>query len=72
MKFHVELTPEQFEFLSELLDDVVQLYEHEAAALGGLLGDGARDLAQERFDASQNAAELAALLANCGEAGGHA
>ncbi len=72
MKFHVELTPEQFEFLTELLDDVVQLYEHEAAALGGLLGEAARDLAQERLDASQNAADLAALLANYGEADGHA
>ena len=65
--FTVVFTPAQFEFLSELLDDVVQLYEHEAAALAGLLGDGARDLAQERMDASQNAAELAALLAGIGE-----
>ena len=65
MKKTVEFTSEQFEFLCELLDDVVQLYEHEAAALGGLLGDGARDLAQERLDAAQNAAELAWLLAQC-------
>lgn len=62
MEHHITLTPEQFEFLSELLDDVVQLYEHEAAALGGLKGDGARDLAQERLDAAQDAAELAWLL----------
>ena len=50
--FRITLTPAQFEFLSELLDDVVQLYEHEAAALGGLLGEAARELAQERLDAS--------------------
>lgn len=59
----ITLTRAQFEFLTELLDDMVQLYEHEAASFGGLLGEGARDLAQERLDASQNAAELAWLLA---------
>ena len=53
MNFQITLTPAQFEFLSE------------AAVLGGLLGEAARDLAQERLDASQNAAELAALLAQC-------
>lgn len=62
-QIQILLTHEQFEFLRELLDDVVQLYEHEAAALGNLLGEGARDLAQERLDAAQNAAELAWLLA---------
>ena len=65
MKKTVEFTSEQFEFLCELLDDVVQLYEHEAAGLSNLLGDGAHDLAQERMDAAQNAAELAWLLAQC-------
>lgn len=59
----ISLTHEQFEFLSSLLDDAVQLYEHQAAALAGLQGEAARDLAQERLDASQNAAELAWLLA---------
>ncbi len=72
MNFQITLTPAQFEFLSELLGDVVQLYEHEAAALGGLLGEAARDLAQERLDASQNAAELAALLAQCEQEGDYA
>lgn len=67
MKFHIEFTPEQFEFLSGLLCDIVQLYEHEAAALGTLLGEGARDLAQERLDAAQDAAELVALLADIQE-----
>lgn len=62
MKISVEFTSEQFEFLTELLDDVVQLYEHQAAALASLDGDAARDLAQERLDASQNAAEPAWLL----------
>ena len=38
MKFHIELTPEQYEFLNELLGDVVQLYEHQAAALSSLRG----------------------------------
>ena len=38
MNFQITLTPAQFEFLSELLGDVVQLYEHEADALVGLLG----------------------------------
>lgn len=59
----ITLTREQFEFLTGLLSDVVQLYEHQAAALGGLQGEAAQDLAQERLDASQNAAELAWLLA---------
>lgn len=67
MKFHIELTPEQYEFLSGLLGDIVQLYEHEAAALGALMGEGAHDLAQERMDAAQDAAELAALLAGIQE-----
>ena len=40
------------------------LYEHQAAALACLDGEAARDLAQERLDASQNAAEIAWLLAN--------
>jgi hypothetical protein len=44
---------------------VVQLYEHQAAALACLDGEAARDLAQERLDASQNAAEIAWLLAQC-------
>lgn len=67
--FKVTLTPEQFEFLSMLLSDIVRLYEHQAAALVLLEGEAARDLAQERLDASQNAAELAWLLA-CIEDGG--
>ena len=67
MKFHIELTPEQYEFLNELLGDVVQLYEHQAAALSSLSGEGARDLAQERMDAAQDAAENAALLAGIQE-----
>lgn len=67
MKFHIELTPEQYEFLSGLLGDIVQLYEHQAAALASLDGEGARDLAQERMDAAQDAAELAALLAGIQE-----
>ncbi len=65
MNFHITLSPEQFEFLDGLLGDVVQLYEHQAAALACLDGEAARDLAQERLDASQNAAEIAWLLANC-------
>lgn len=64
MDFTINLTAEQFEFLSDLLDDVVQLYEHQAAALALLDGEAARDLAQERLDASQNAAEIGWLLAN--------
>lgn len=64
MNFQITLSAEQFEFLTELLGDVVRLYEHEAAALGNLLGEAAKDLAQERLDAAQNAAELVALLAN--------
>lgn len=64
MNFHITLTPEQFEFLDGLLGDVVQLYEHQAAALASLDGEAARDLAQERLDAAQNAAEIAWLLAN--------
>ena len=64
MNFHITLSPEQFEFLDGLLGDVVQLYEHQAAALACLDGEAARDLAQERLDASQNAAEIAWLLAN--------
>lgn len=67
MKFQIEFTPEQFEFLSGLLDDVVQLYEHQAAGLALLDGEAARDLAQERLDASQDAAELVALLADIQE-----
>lgn len=63
MKKNVELTLDQIEFLTGLLSDVVQLFEHEAAALGGLQGEAARDLAQERLDASQDAAELVSLLA---------
>ena len=66
MKFHIELTPEQFEFLNELLDTIVQLYEHQASALACLDGEAARDLAQERLDASQNTAEIAWILTRCG------
>ena len=47
MNFHITLSPEQFEFLDGLLGDVVQLYEHQAAALACLDGEAARDLAQE-------------------------
>ena len=65
MKFPVEFTDKQFEFLSDLLDNVVQLYEHQAAGLALLDGEAARDLAQERLDASQNAAEIVWLLAQC-------
>lgn len=65
MNFNITLTPEQFDFLDGLLGDVVQLYEHQAAALASLDGEAARDMAQERLDASQNAAEIAWLLANC-------
>ena len=63
MDFTINLTAEQFDFLSGLLSDVVQLYEHQAAALALLAGEAAKELAQERLDASQNAAELAWLLA---------
>lgn len=63
MDFTIKLTAEQFDFLSGLLSDVVQLYEHQAAALALLDGEAAKELAQERLDASQNAAELAWLLA---------
>lgn len=65
MNFHITLTSDQFEFLSGLLSDVVQLYENQAAALTSLDGEAARDLAQERLDASQNAAEIAWILAQC-------
>ena len=65
MNFHITLTPEQFDFLEGLLGDVVQLYEHQAAALACLGGEAARDLAQERLDPSQNAAEIAWLLTQC-------
>ena len=65
MNYHITLTPEQFDFLDGLLGDVGQLYEHQAAALACLDGEAARDLAQERLDASQNAAEIAWLLAQC-------
>ena len=63
MDFTINLTAEQFDFLSSLLSDVVQLYEHQAAGLALLDGEAAKELAQERLDASQNAAELAWLLA---------
>ena len=36
MDFTIDLTAEQFEFLNDLLDDVVQFYEHQAAALAQL------------------------------------
>ena len=65
MDFQIKLTAEQLEFLTELLSDIVPLYEHEAAALALLEGEAARDLAQEKLDASQNAAEIAWLLAQC-------
>ena len=58
MDYHITLTPEQFDFLDGLLGDVVQLYEHQAAALACLDGEAARD-------PSQNAAEIAWLLAQC-------
>lgn len=42
MKFHIELTAGQFASLSELPDDIVQLYEHEAAELAWLLAQNDR------------------------------
>jgi len=70
MKFVVEFTPEQFAFLDELLGDIVLLYEHQSGALAGLRGEAAHDLAQERLDASQNAAEIAWMLTQCKSEGG--
>ena len=63
MKISVVFTSDQLQFLIRLLHDAVQLYEHQAAALALLDGEAARDLAQERLDASQDAAELVGLLA---------
>lgn len=63
MKFSIEFTQEQFEFLSELLSDAVQFYEHQAAAFALLDDEAACNLAQECLDSAWNAAELAWLLA---------
>ena len=60
MKVHIELTPEQYVFLNELLGDVVQLYEHQAAALSSLSGEGARDLAQSCFVSAGGTGKLIA------------
>lgn len=72
MNFHITLNSDQFEFLSGLLSDVVQLHEHQAAALALLDGEAARDLARERLYAPQNAADLAWLLAQHYEEDCHA
>lgn len=62
--FHIELNADQLDFLIELLSHTVDHYEGDAAALLRIAPQrpAAQDLALERLDASQTAAELLDLL----------
>lgn len=70
----IELTLEQFGLLLSLLTHAVEQYERDAAALMQLRGrcEAAEEIALERFRASQDAAELVSLLAQCEQEGDHA
>ena len=61
----IELTPEQAQTTVELLNQLVDLYGHEAGVLGNYKCTVAQELMEARLDAIGNAQEIIAILAEC-------
>lgn len=62
---NIELTPEQAQTAMDLLNQLVDLYGHEAGVLGYYLATVAQELMEARLDAIGRAQELIAILAEC-------
>ncbi|MCI9118804.1 MAG: hypothetical protein HFF32_03980 [Flavonifractor sp.] len=61
----IELTPEQAQTVMDLLNQMVELYGHEAGVLGYYLAPVAQELLEARLDAIGKAQEIIAVLAEC-------
>lgn len=61
----IELTPEQAQTAMDLLNQLVDLYGHEAGVLGHYLAPVAQELMEARLDAIGKAQEIVAILAEC-------
>lgn len=61
----IELTPEQAQITMDLLNQLVDLYGHEAGVLGHYLAPVAQELMEARLDAIGKAQEIVAILAEC-------
>lgn len=59
----IELTPEQAQITMDLLNQLADLYGHEAGALGHYRTPVAQELMEARLDAIGNAQEIIAVLA---------
>lgn len=62
---NIELTPEQAQTTMDLLNQLADLYGHEAGVLGYYLAPVAQELMEARLDAIGRAQELIAILAEC-------
>lgn len=60
---NIELTPEQAQTTMDLLNQLADLYGHEAGVLGYYLAPVAQELMEARLDAIGRAQELIAVLA---------
>ena len=61
----IELTPEQAQTVMDLLNQLVDLYGHEAGVLGNYLAPVAQELLEARLDAIGKAQEIIAVPAEC-------
>lgn len=60
---NIELTPEQAQTTMDLLNQLADLYSHEAGVLGHYLAPVAQELMEDRLDAIGKAQEIVAVLA---------
>ena len=61
----IELTPEQAQTVMDLLNQLADLYGHEAGVLGYYLAPVAQELLEARLDAIGKAQEIIAVPAEC-------